>query len=160
VKGGRIDITLPAEDGIPRGGARAAARTRAPETEDEGDATERAEAQALGDLAQELGEEVETAESPTDGEGEEEAESADAEGDEDAAVEQLAAATGEDDLDSLPDISNLEVAPSAEEGGARPSRHASGGDSPQDAVKGSLSGQDPATLARAIRTVLSKDEKG
>ena len=64
------------------------------------------------------------------------------------------------DADSLPDISNLEIltdrgagAPGARPGGA-------GEETPEDAVRGAVSGQDPATLARAIRTVLKRDEKG
>jgi hypothetical protein len=64
------------------------------------------------------------------------------------------------DADSLPDISNLEIltdrgsgAPGARPGGA-------GEETPEDAVRGAVSGQDPALLARAIRTVLKRDEKG
>jgi hypothetical protein len=66
----------------------------------------------------------------------------------------------DEDADSLPDISNLEIltdrgagAPGARPGGA-------GEETPEDAVRGAVSGQDPATLARAIRTVLKRDEKG
>jgi hypothetical protein len=62
--------------------------------------------------------------------------------------------------DSLPDISNLEIltdrgsdAPGARLGGARE-------ETPEDAVRGAVSGQDPALLAKAIRTVLKRDEKG
>jgi hypothetical protein len=64
------------------------------------------------------------------------------------------------DADSLPDISNLEIladrgsgAPAARPGGA-------GEETPEDAVRGSVGGQDPAVLAKAIRTVLKRDEKG
>jgi hypothetical protein len=64
-----------------------------------------------------------------------------------------------DDRDGLPDISNLEIATEMEgdKGGtaARP-----GGARPEDALRGSVSGQDPATIARAIRTVLKRDDKG
>jgi len=71
-----------------------------------------------------------------------------------------------DDLDSglgrLPDISSLgipaapgRVAPqeSSLRGGEPPSN-------PKDAMKGAVGSRDPATLARAIRTVLNRDEKG
>ena len=37
---------------------------------------------------------------------------------------------------------------------------ARGGETPEDAVRNALSGQDPSTLARAIRTVLKNEEKG
>ena len=72
------------------------------------------------------------------------------------------AAPGEESSpDSLPDISNLEIA--AEQGssmaGARSIRRP-GSKTPEDAMRGAVSGQDPATLAKAIRTVLKRDEKG
>jgi len=63
--------------------------------------------------------------------------------------------------DGLPDISNLEIAvekDSDERGAARSSRP--GGERPEDALRGAVSGQDPATIARAIRTVLKRDDKG
>ena len=64
-------------------------------------------------------------------------------------------------LDSLPDISNLEIAVEQGAGatGGRSKRH-SGGDTPEDAIRGTVSRQDPATLAKAVRTVLKRDEKG
>jgi len=66
-----------------------------------------------------------------------------------------------DDRDGLPDISNLEIAvqkDSDERGAALGSRP--GGQRPQDALRGAVSGQDPLTIARAIRTVLKRDDKG
>ena|GEM_PF-2296252 len=66
-----------------------------------------------------------------------------------------------DDKDGLPDISNLEIAvekDSDERGAARRGRL--GGERPEDALRGAVSGQDPATIARAIRTVLKRDDKG
>ena len=65
------------------------------------------------------------------------------------------------DKDGLPDISNLEVAAPSESdergaaGSGRPR-----GERPEDALRGAVSGQDPATIARAIRTVLKRDDKG
>jgi hypothetical protein len=66
-----------------------------------------------------------------------------------------------DDKDGLPDISNLEIAvqgDSDERGAAARSRPV--GQRPQDALRGAVSGQDPLTIARAIRTVLKRDDKG
>ena len=66
-----------------------------------------------------------------------------------------------DDKDGLPDISNLEIAvqkDSEEQETAMGSRP--GGQRPQDALRGAVSGQDPLTIARAIRTVLKRDDKG
>jgi hypothetical protein len=59
------------------------------------------------------------------------------------------------DADSLPDISNLEIL--TDRGDGAPG---AGEKTPEDAVRGAVSEQDPATLARAIRTVLKRDEKG
>ncbi len=69
---------------------------------------------------------------------------------------------GDAGLDSLPDISSLGVPPAARsaEPQARSGRRAMMDDTPDDALRGKLGGQDPATLARAIRTVLKRDEKG
>jgi hypothetical protein len=64
-------------------------------------------------------------------------------------------------VDSLPDINGLEPPP--EERPARaPLRtpRPQAGEKPSDAVRNALSGQDPSTLARAIRTVLKNAEKG
>lgn len=65
-------------------------------------------------------------------------------------------------LDTLPDISSLGVSSSGMSGEpqARPGRGMAAQDTPEDALRGKLGGQDPATLARAIRTVLKRDEKG
>ncbi len=66
-----------------------------------------------------------------------------------------------DDRDGLPDISNLEIAvekDSDERAEARSGRL--GGPRPEDALRGAVSGQDPATIARAIRTVLKREDKG
>ena len=66
-----------------------------------------------------------------------------------------------DDRDGLPDISNLEMAIEADsnERGA-PTSTRPGGQRPGDALRGAVSGQDPATIAKAIRTVLKRDDKG
>jgi hypothetical protein len=165
-RGGRVDITLPEEDGVSRQQVRAEARkSRAGRTADADEETsEQVEAQALGDLAQDLGEELGAAEDgagPPDAEEQDVSEN-DAEYEEEAEpVTALSAGQGaEEDLDTLPDISTLETSPEDVDTGSRPARRVNGGERPEDAVKGALSGQDPATLARAIRTVLSKDEKG
>ena len=66
-----------------------------------------------------------------------------------------------EDREGLPDISNLEIETdsSVDEQvalkGTRPARQR-----PDDALRGAVSGQDPATIARAIRTVLKRDDKG
>ena len=70
--------------------------------------------------------------------------------------------------DSLPDIDGLEApeekparppAQNPRSAAARPLRSADT-EKPGDAVRDALSGQDPSTLARAIRTVLKNAEKG
>jgi hypothetical protein len=62
------------------------------------------------------------------------------------------------DADSLPDISNLEILTDRGAGGSGAPGAVE--ETPEDAMRGAVSGQDPATLARAIRTVLKRDEKG
>jgi hypothetical protein len=62
------------------------------------------------------------------------------------------------DADSLPDISSLEIL--TDRGAGTSGAPGAGEETPEDAVQGAVSGQDPATLARAIRTVLKRDEKG
>ena len=58
------------------------------------------------------------------------------------------------DLGRLPDISSLGE-PSSRPRVPRPSAS-----KPEDEMKGALGSRDPATLARAIRTVLKREEKG
>ena len=67
---------------------------------------------------------------------------------------------GDTDEESLPDISNLEIV--TDRGTGAPGVQPAGPSeqSPEDAMKGAVGGQDPALLARAIRTVLKRDEKG
>jgi hypothetical protein len=60
------------------------------------------------------------------------------------------------DLGRLPDISSLGGSSS----GARASPPPRVPQTPEDAMKGALGARDPATLARAIRTVLKREEKG
>ena len=70
--------------------------------------------------------------------------------------------SGDAGLDALPDISTLGTpsAGRAAEQSAAQGRRSASRDTPEDAMRGKLGGQDPATLARAIRTVLKRDEKG
>jgi hypothetical protein len=66
-----------------------------------------------------------------------------------------------DDRDGLPDISNLEIAVEADgDGRGAATSTRPGGPRPEDALRGAVSGQDPGTIARAIRTVLKRDDKG
>ncbi|HTP57264.1 MAG TPA: hypothetical protein VMM82_00010 [Spirochaetia bacterium] len=60
------------------------------------------------------------------------------------------------ELGRLPDISSLGGSPPAPRAVPKPRAN----ESPEDAMKGALGGRDPATLARAIRTVLKREEKG
>jgi hypothetical protein len=121
------------------------------------------EAQALGELGEELAEELPGSDSleprprggagpETEGELVEEAESGE--------ELQRSARESTADLDSLPDIAALEPPSDQRPGSARSVRMPTPGERPGDAVRNMLSGQDPATLARALRTVLKKDEKG
>jgi len=174
-RGKAVDITLPEER--PDAGRRArrtvAGREEPPAEEEE---QMQAEAEALDELAEELGDEA--AVRAEEGGAAAEAEPAEEEGGEKESVSPEAeelrplgrekgrggprpgagpAGGGDGDLDTLPDISNLEV---AEEPGAPRSRAGQGGERPGDAVRGAVSGHDPSTIARAIRTVINRDEKG
>jgi hypothetical protein len=60
------------------------------------------------------------------------------------------------ELGRLPDISSLGGSVS----GTRTSPPPRAAQTPEDAMKGALGSRDPATLARAIRTVLKREEKG
>ncbi len=72
-------------------------------------------------------------------------------------------------LDALPDIAGL-AAPgtAAESPGVSPPEATSGGTpaparkprTPHEAVRGALGREDPASLAKAVRTVLKRDDKG
>ena len=68
------------------------------------------------------------------------------------------------ELQKLPDISSLGASRAPRGGGSaaqgKPGRSVDKPSTPGDEMKGALGGQDPATLARAIRTVLKRDEKG
>ncbi len=73
---------------------------------------------------------------------------------------------GIDTLDSLPDIGDLEVIPgakgaaAAESGPAPRASESSRIRRPEDVPGGFIGDEDPETLAKAIRTVLKRDEKG
>jgi len=66
------------------------------------------------------------------------------------------------ELDALPELTEPDQQPPiAPRTGPSPrTSRSTGGDTPEDAVRNLLSNEDPATLARAIRTSLKKDEKG
>jgi hypothetical protein len=83
----------------------------------------------------------------------EEAESVTEESPSEGAVEAQARAEADPDLGRLPEIASIGEPPRGE----RPRRRAS---TPEGEMKGALGNRDPATLARAIRTVLKREEKG
>jgi hypothetical protein len=91
-------------------------------------------------------------------------EAADLESVEDAqSSEELLSGPVGEDLDALPDIADLDSPAAPRGAAARPMSRVprpAAGERPEDAVRNLLGGQDPATLARAIRTSLKKDEKG
>jgi hypothetical protein len=162
-RGAAVDITLPEEDGLRRQAYGGARRDAGEETVD-GEEEEALEAEsleeegasgdgarALGELEEELAEELPSA-AP--------ASRPPAEKDEPEA--ELPGSTLETagDLDSLPDISALEPLAGQRPGPSLSSRGTPSGERPADAVREILGGQDPSTLARAIRTALKKDEKG
>ncbi|MGA2640696.1 MAG: hypothetical protein ABSG21_07310 [Spirochaetia bacterium] len=176
-RGAAVDIVLPEDEGLRRqaysGSSPRAPQAGASDLEPDGeveeatdaesmdeDSTSRAEAQALGELAEELAEElpgVPEGRSPGAKKGDDSMEEAESEDDLERAERESSG-----DLDSLPDIAAIEL-PSEQRSGpgsARSARLPTPGQRPQDAVRDVLSGQDPATLARALRTVLKKDEKG
>jgi hypothetical protein len=185
-RGAAVDIVLPEDDALRRQAYSGSSQPSQASTGEPGegelveeldaeladaDSASQAEAQALGELAEELGEELPDA---ADGTGpaprvtasarssgpsadQEPVQEAEAEDELSRSARQSAA-----DLDSLPDIAALEP-PSEERPGMSSVRYArlpKPGERPEDAVREVLSGQDPATLARALRTVLKKDEKG
>jgi len=63
------------------------------------------------------------------------------------------------ELDALPDIGSLEPSGPAP-GRPRAGRRTGTGASPEEAMRSLASQEDPSTLARAIRTVLKREEKG
>ena len=72
----------------------------------------------------------------------------------------LADASDSGGLGRLPDISSLGGKSEPWDGPAGGPPRAELPSNPRDAAKGALGGRDPATLARAIRTVLKREEKG
>ena len=165
-RGAAVDIVLPEDDGLRRqaysGSPRSARASSSESVEADGepdevldadsmheDSASQAEAQALGELSEELAEELPGAPDS--------AEEAKPEGE-----LPRSARESTEDLDSLPDIAALEAPTELNPGpgSTRSSRIPTSGERPGDAVRNVLSGQDPATLARALRTVLKKDEKG
>ena len=133
--------------------------------EDDGMAA--AEAQALGTLATELGQETGSA-AESAGAGEEGAGASfpasfvQGDGEHPEAGELPLGAVEPGELDALPELGELEPEPPIPQRASpvpRASR-AAGGETPEDAVRNLLSNEDPATLARAIRTHLKRDEKG
>jgi len=179
-RGAAVDIVLPEDDGLRRQAYSGSPREASVSSSEPGgldgegepeealeadsldeDAASQAEARALGELAEELSEELPGTAAP--------ARSAGAQTDEGSEEEvepedelPRSAREAPADLDSLPDIAALE--PPSEQrpghGSPRSTRYPASGERPEDAMRDVLSGQDPSTLARAIRTVLKNEEKG
>jgi hypothetical protein len=159
-RGSRVDITL-GEDADPgRAGADSgrSAEGAAEAVEDDptaprDDSAAQAEAAALGELSQELGEDPSATEEEAAGVEEMEGDS----------PPDLPGPKGRQPtrgrVDSLPDIS-LDEPPARPASRARRSRPETPGEALRDAVRDNVARQDPATLARALRTVLKKEEKG
>jgi hypothetical protein len=155
-RGTKIDIVLPEEAppvGVPESEAEPVsdAELAEPVAGGDEDAGTDAEAETLSELSSELaGDEPERPASGAEAEREPRGRRGENRG---GAAER----ESEGGLDSLPDISSLEVAAESDNGAREPSARRA---SPTDALRGAVSGQDPLTIARAIRTVLKRDEKG
>jgi len=176
---GTVDIVLPEDEGLQReafqGGAGSGPGSAGAEDEPtevlDAEEPSQAEAQALGDLAEELGEELPQAEggeaaagaaresgspsvaAPMGGEEAEEVRPEDE-------LPRSLANVDAGELDALPDIAELEPPSGQKSGPAARVPRSAVGKTPEDAVRNLLANEDPATLARAIRTALKKDEKG
>jgi hypothetical protein len=186
--GQSIDITLPEERPVPAGRAGAYARESAASAEGPDGPVEEAEsvlAEASGGEEESMGGET----SALDSEQPQTSESADVLGDEldevlpplmdedyaseadrgtpsdkstdlveeaESVLDNEEQSTSEmaGDLGRLPDISSLGEPPS------RPRAPRPSAAKPEGEMKGALGSRDPATLARAIRTVLKREEKG
>jgi len=182
-RGRNVDILLPEENpqASARTGRRSAGAGAGGGTGDmtadadaalEEESTAQQEAHARGELADELAEELPSASEQAQSPEEDASELADVpdpgpphrggRGGLSSAPGGLSSGGSAEDLDVLPDISSLEIAPDEMAGRAagRAARRTGDGETPRDALRGAVSGQDPATIARAIRTVLKKDEKG
>jgi hypothetical protein len=183
--GASVDIVLPEDDGLRRQAYSGTSQPSRASTGEPGegepveeldadsldeDSTSQAEAQALGEFAEELAEELpgssdngasaQRAAAPGRHAGSAAAEEAAQEAQSDDELPRSARESAAD-LDSLPDIAGLEPSSSDRPGPSmRAPRIPTPGERPADAVKEVLGGQDPSTLARAIRTVLKKEEKG
>jgi hypothetical protein len=179
-RGTAVDITLQDDDGLRRqayGGSGRTPRSRPSEpgegnAEDAGDEgleasldedfMSQGDTPGLPELAEELEEELPQARESTETGG-----SAGVQSEEDAveeteSAEELPRAMRQapGGVDSLLDIDGLEVpAEKPARPPVRPLRSVEG-EKPGDAARSALSGQDPSTLARAIRTVLKNAEKG
>ena len=176
---GTVDIVLPEDEGLQReafqGGAGSGSGSAGAEDEPtevlDAEEPSQAEARALGDLAEELGEELPQAEggeaaagaarergrppvaAPMGGEEAEEVRPEDE-------LPRSLANVDAGELDALPDIAELEPPSGQKSGPAARVPRSAVGKTPEDAVRNLLANEDPATLARAIRTALKKDEKG
>lgn len=64
------------------------------------------------------------------------------------------------DLDSLPDIGGLEQIPAGKGPRARPARKSFSGAAVDEALRRMVEDEDRPTLARAIQTMVKRDEKG
>ena len=184
-RGSAVDIVLPDDDGLRRqtysgsGGAPLSGplESGVANTEDVGDAALEAsldqgfmsqgDPSGLGELAEELTDELPSVREPAGGSAVAHAgESAEYRGAEggvegtesgDELPRNVRESSG--GADALPDLDGIEPPEKPTRAPLRVPRPAEG-ERPGDAVRTALSGQDPATLARAIRTALKNAEKG
>ncbi len=168
---GSVDIVLPEDEELQREAFRGAGPAAVSgDAEDEptevleaaeADEPSQAEARALGELAEELGEVLPQAESgETAAGGIQENGEAAQEARPEEELPRGVANMDAGELDALPEIAELEPPSGLKSGPAARVPRAAVGQTPEDAVRNLLANEDPATLARAIRTALKKDEKG
>ncbi len=184
--GSRVNIVLPEEGPIGRQFDRANDRGSSRVSTEDGSLTEagtilnaglgengadQAESEGLGELAEELAEELPSPEDADDTRddavvkeesGEKWSARTPGHGLQQDSSEPVGPGMGvTEDREGLPDISNLEIEADTGadvQGSVKGMR--SGRQRPEDALRGAVSAQDPATIARAIRTVLKREDKG
>ncbi len=144
--GSQVDIVLPEENPLAAGGAAAPDGS----LEESGAVAVEDGLEAAGDEGEAvlLGEPGPTGEPTGPG------------GTLEAAGEQPGRRTPGGELDALPDIGGLEQAPQRKAGRTRPARASFSGAAADEALRRMVEDEDPATLARAIHTVVKREEKG